>query len=658
VSITGEGVATYPAFAASTRRYGVTTTQVTGGTVTVTAATSDPDGRVLVNGRQVRRDSVRVTGLVEGDEVSVILVDSAGRSAYSFVYLPAGFPALQRMSPEAGGGPDPGLVMVTLGLWTQESAFYEAALDSNGVPAYVRSTTSSMDLKKQPNGNYSVARNTGDSRGAEIVELDSQFREVARHRTQGLHHTDGHDSLLLPDGSRYLMAYEPNDSTGVTDAVVQHISAAGAVLFEWNSQDHVDIAAETVEEGSPDYAHINSIDVMDDGDLLLSFRHLSSVFKVARTAHDGFEVGDVVWRLGGRASDFAFVDTLGQPDGGPCAQHTATELPGGDIMVFDNGAGSFNPLCADPADPSGPPVARVPSRIAVWNLDETTGMATMVKDHRVESRYAIFAGSAQPLPSGNTLVGWASSTAAVVSELDESGDIVWELRDVENPKYFSYRAFKTDVPDEIAPEVHVTAPSEGATYELGADVRPRFACTDRGGSNLTSCRAGSVDTSSVGTRSFEVTARDGAGNTTAVRQSYTVVLPGSRPDAMIRRAGTRRFTGRHQYAVRPRQLVEGVIRRDRGRQTALVRVRNEGSQADRYVARSTVSSRAMAVRLLLPDGLRTSPRLAPGEAWTFRVRVARRARTRDGQSVLVRLDLASKREGGGEDVVWFRARAR
>ncbi len=108
------------------------------------------------------------------------------------------------------------------------------------------------------------ARRRRRAGGADIVELDEQFREVASYRTVGLHHTDGHDSILLPDGSRYLMAYEPDASDpceeNVEDAIVQHVSASGQLLFEWNSNDHVDIPAETVVPTTDrDYAHINSV---------------------------------------------------------------------------------------------------------------------------------------------------------------------------------------------------------------------------------------------------------------------------------------------------------------------------------------------------------------------------------------------------------------
>jgi len=658
VAISGVGVGTYPEFSRQTSRYGITTSDQTAGSVTVTASTEDPHGRVFVNGALLRGERRVVEGLSGGDEVSVIVSDAAGTASYSFIYLPAGFPRLERVSAEAPGGPSPGHVMLTLALWTDPGPTFETAVDANGVPAYVHSTPNSMDLKLQPNGHYSVARGNGGPDGAAIVELDDQLREVARHRTVGLVHTDGHDSILLPDGSAYLLAYEPNDATGKTDAVIQHVAADGSVLFEWNSKDHVDIPAETVVGSNPDYAHVNSIDIMDDGDLLVSFRHFSSVFKIARRAHDGHVQGEVIWRLGGRASDFTFVDEHGQPaDSGPCAQHTATQLPDGRVMVFDNGAWNLNPLCPDPADVAGEPTARVPSRVAVWDLDEATGTATLVRDHRVRDRYAIFAGSAQPLSNGNTVVGWASARDAVVSELDREGRVVWELQDGGSPAYFTYRAFRTEVPDAIRPDI-VGGIRPGRTFELGERVRPTYSCTDRGGSNLQACQAGGIDTSSLGTRTFRVRAVDGAGNDTVVERSYAVVRPSRQPDAMIKRKGQRRYVGRSDLRVRPRQLVTSTITRERGQATAVVRVRNTGTRNDRYRVTARASSRVMGVRLHFPNGMRTSPRLAPGDTWRFTIRVTRKARTGDGRRLTEKVTVRSRHDGERTDTVWFRVRAR
>jgi hypothetical protein len=675
VSVSGVGVGTYPAFDPTVARYAVTTAPETGGTVTVSASTTDPQGTVLVNGQPAPGGQRTVTGLEPGDEVSVLITDAGGTVARSFVYLPAEFPELRRTTP-ADRLPlvEPGHVLLTLGRYVAPSPFFETAVDAHGVPAYVRSTARSMDLRRQPNGGYSVARGAGVG-GADIVELDAGFREVRRLRTRGLVHTDGHDAILLPDGSAYLLAYEPNPATGLTDAIIQHLDASGEVLFQWSSADHVDIAAETVVgENNPDYAHINSVEVMDDGDLLVSFRHLSSVFKIARTAHDGFDEGEVVWRLGGRASDFSFTDTAGWPDGGPCAQHTATQLPNGDVMVFDNGAWQLEALCIDPADVAGPPVPRTPTRIAQWSLDETEGAmsATMVKDFQVEAapgqgRYAIFAGSAQPLDNGNTVVGWASATQAVASELSPTGEVLWELVAPEDPKYFSYRAFKTVVPDAIDPDVQVSAPVDGADFVVGDTVVPDLECTDRGGSNLQSCAVTGLDTSTAGTRTMTVTARDGAGNETTVRRSYTVTaappVPGSTPSATPTPAPTpaaatyrsdlhlkavgQQWRGRDAHDVRRGQ----VARRSSTEQRSafVVRVQNDGTVTDRFLVRLRTRASVLAPRWAGRE--RRTVRLDPGESATFRLVILREPRQRRAAVTVVARSAA---EPASRDRVWAR----
>ena len=105
ISVTGTGVGTYPAFDPSISRYGVTTTAATGGTLTVTATTSDPAGVVTVNGRTAPGGTRTLTGLSQGDEVAVFITDSAGTARHSFVYLPPQFPTLERVTPDPAPGP-------------------------------------------------------------------------------------------------------------------------------------------------------------------------------------------------------------------------------------------------------------------------------------------------------------------------------------------------------------------------------------------------------------------------------------------------------------------------------------------------------------------------------------------------------------------------
>jgi hypothetical protein len=661
VEVVGSGAVTWPEFSPDVDRYAVRPDADGSVSLVVHASTSDPAGRVRVDGRPVRDGSATVEGVEAGDEISVIVDDAGGTAAYSFIVLPSEFPVLRRTTPLDPDVTD-GSVLLTLGKWLSPGSFFETAVDENGVPSYVHESPNSMDLRRQPNGRYSVAR--GVANGADIVELDEQFRELRRLRTTGLVHTDGHDAILNADGSAYLMAYEPNAATGLTDAVVQHVAPDGDVLFEWNSADHVDVTTETVVGSNPDYAHINSFEIMDDGDLLVSFRNLSSVFKIARHAHDGFAAGDVVWRLGGRASDFTITDTEGEPDGGPCAQHTATQLDDGNIMVFDNGAWNLNPLCIDPANPSGPPIARTPTRIAEWSINDTTMSAEMVKDFTVGDRYAIFAGSTQPLVGGNILVGWASSTQAVASELSPTGEVLWEIEAPESPRYFTYRAFKTQVPDAISPEVELAGP-DPLVLSVGDTEVPGLACADRGGSNLRSCEVTGLNTASPHSGTVTVVAADGAGNRTTVRRAYTVRGEEPAPTTPVPSATptTPTTAARHRPDLHVKVLrgswrgvdVHDVRRGQTARDASAsrrsvyrVRLRNDGTVADRFRVRLRTIADATAPRWVVHH--RRSIQLEPGEAVTFRLVLRRDGRRRAVTKIVVR----SVADPGARDRVWTR----
>jgi hypothetical protein len=206
VSIEGERAVTFPRFSQTVDRYAIRPGAGASGELVVRAATSDPAGTVRVNGRTVHGGVAVVDRLEPGDEISILIDDSAGSAAYSYIVLPSSFPILQRTTPgSAMTGEEK--VLLTLGKWIEAGPFFEAVVDENGVPAHVFQTANSMDFRKQPNGSFSVAR--GGANGADIVELDAQFREVRRLRTNGLVHTDGHDAILQPDGSAYLRPTSP-----------------------------------------------------------------------------------------------------------------------------------------------------------------------------------------------------------------------------------------------------------------------------------------------------------------------------------------------------------------------------------------------------------------------------------------------------------------
>ncbi len=657
ISVAGAGVGMYPAFEPAVERYGVTTTGATGGAVEVTATTSDPDGVVLVNGRAVTGPTL-VTGLGDGDEISVIIEDSDGRSVHSLVHLPARFPTLEVVEnrPETA----PGVVGLTLSEWNANSDHFETAVDRNGVPAYVqRVPGNSMDFKRQADGVLSVSRatSTPGRTGHGLHLLDDQLRSTSVHETEGLKNTDGHDSIVLPNGHIVLLSYEFDEATQLTDSVIQELDAAGNLLFEWNSADHLDIEAESTSGTSTsgpwrgDYAHINSVQVLPDGNFLASFRHTSSVMKIARSGGDGHQAGDVLWRLGGKLSDFKFVN---DPHAGPCAQHTAYMAENGNIVIFDNGSWAVNgtELCVDPDDPTGPSVDRPFTRITEYAIDEDAGTAELVWSYErtmpdalgnPTRLFAIFAGSGIRLPNGSTLVNWASEKRAMASELTAAGDVAWEVRDA-NPtiqaRFFSYRAFKFDLPDAIDPEVTLSLPGEGV-YAQGASVPVDWSCTDRGGSSLQACDIdgpdGLLDTSTTGEHTVTVIATDGAGNVTMRSRDYTVAKT-HQPDGFVRVAGSG-WVGKDVYGGwRDQRVVTKNFPRDRT-QVAKVRLQNDGVDTERFRVRSHASNADFKVRYVhggrnvtkkVTAGTWRTPAMEFGEKTTLKVWITRTKRADRG----------------------------
>ena len=660
----------YPAFDPAITRYAVYSGA--DGSVTVEVPGT---GSVWFNGVRDLDGTATLTA-APGDEIAVFLGEGTARRAYALYVLPAGFPTL---SATATGAPvQPGNIALTLDRYDRVSPLFEAIVDRQGVPVYTRQHGERvLDFKMAANGRFTLHRptRTPHRTGGALVELDDQFRELRRIETTGLVSTDDHDSLLLPDGSRWLLAYEPDLATGLVDSVIQHVDPSGQVLFEWSSEAH---AAETVTPDNADYSHINSIDVQPNGDVLASFRHLSSVFLIASEAHHGHQPGDVIWKLGGRDSDFDFPDG----DTGPCAQHAATLLPNGNVLLFDNGSSSFfGRLCVDQLDPDGPAVQRQSSRVVEFSLDGA--VASVERTYGAAERFAWFMGSAARTANGNVLIGWSADQRAIASETDASGSTIWNLVDErlgegaqDTNAFFSYRAALVPERDGFDPQVTLHGPPDGTTVALGAEVSVSYSCTDRGGSTLRTCEgpaSGRLDTSTAGPRTWSVTARDGAGRTTVTTRAYTVaaeaepipsgepppqstappttvpsppappiaVPPSARPDLAVRLHRSHAWIGAGEEWPTAQTAITSLRRAGLVREATL-RVTNAGSIAGRFLVRGrdVLGGGAVAVtyrvggkartRAVAGDGWR-SPVLSPGASVRVKIRIT--ARRTPGRSL-------------------------
>jgi hypothetical protein len=147
-----------------------------------------------------------------------------------------------------------------------------------------------------------------------------------------------------------------------------------------------------------DLDHPNSIDFDLDGQVIVSYRDLSSIVKVNRRTHE------FAWILGGTHNQFTF---LNDPLGGFDSQHCARILPDGHLLIFDNGW-THSPQA---------------SRAVEYALDTAAKTATMVWQYSANPPiFNDFTGSAQRLANGHTAVAFTQK--GIVDEVGADGTLL------------------------------------------------------------------------------------------------------------------------------------------------------------------------------------------------------------------------------------------
>ena len=85
--------------------------------------------------------------------------------------------------------------------------------------------------------------------------------------------------------------------------------------------------------------------------------------------------------------------------------------------------------------------------------------------------------------------------------------------------------------DATAPTISITSPADGATYQQGASIYASYSCSDSVDSSPqctgTVPNGSAIDTSTIGTKTFTVTARDSGGNTNGKMVTYYVTKSGN-----------------------------------------------------------------------------------------------------------------------------------
>ena len=304
-------------------------------------------------------------------------------------------------------------------------------VDDTGEPLWFLplGSTTAMDVRlQQYQGRTVLTWYEGTVLGAEggsWVIFDPTYHEVATVRAGRGRHGDLHDLQLTPEGTALITIYREIATPAVprlVTGIVQEVDVAtGRVLFEWRSNEHVDLdesyMPQVGQAGNVDYFHLNSIDVDTDGNLLLSARNTSTVYKVDR------KTGDVLWRLGGMKSDFA-VDAAASF----AYQHDVRRRPDGTITIFDNNAAV--------------PGARTLSRGIRIKLDMKKKRASLVSEYLAPTPRTTWAmGNVQQLDDGSMFVGWG--TDGSFTEIGPDGSIRFDARFADGS--VTYRAYRFDM---------------------------------------------------------------------------------------------------------------------------------------------------------------------------------------------------------------------
>ncbi len=156
---------------------------------------------------------------------------------------------------------------------------------------------------------------TKGSRTAGDVIANSAYQTIAVVRAGNGYQPDLHEFQITPQDTALITVYDAIDCNlsavggpregAVADTLMQEIDLrTGLVMYEWHSLDHVPLANSysspvTTNRGDPfDDFHINSVNVEQDGDLLIDSRNTWAAYDVDPTT------GQVRWELGGKHSSF------------------------------------------------------------------------------------------------------------------------------------------------------------------------------------------------------------------------------------------------------------------------------------------------------------------------------------------------------------------
>lgn len=271
--------------------------------------------------------------------------------------------------------------------------------------------------------------------------MDSTFKIIDSVQIKNGYKEDGHAFKILNNGHYIILGidevqtnlsayshFNKINQRGSSNAIVrygviQEQDKNKNVVFEWHSKNFYDIkhidSLYLNDISKINVPHINSIDVSQNGDLIISCRNFNEITKISKST------GNVLWRMGGKLNSFNFLNDSQKFQ----SQHAAVLLSDSDLILFDNGY--EQPLHASSAKEYLLNEGKLQAKL-IWKYVNNT------------QHFSIGLGNVQRLKNGYTLINYGiiKNTNLMFNVVDKNNNKVLEVTFADSLK--TYRTFHYD----------------------------------------------------------------------------------------------------------------------------------------------------------------------------------------------------------------------
>ena len=375
------------------------------------------------------------------DQAAVVqITDGIGvTQEYWIRCLPPDFPAISVTDHPLTGAPSAGWYLISDSIVPAGQSGFAMIVDAHGTPVwYRRAPVGVVDVDREAD-NVVVFSPQMPSTGGQF-EIDDLATDTSQFISAVNAPTDHHEYQKLPSGHRFLIADPPTPGidlaglggygpgTTVMDCLIQELDQSGALVWQWKATDHIDPAKESspffVTSGQTvvDVFHCNAVAVDGNGNLMVSARHMNSVFHISKSD------GTIDWKMGGsryNKDGARSIQIMNDPQTAFYGQHDARFQANGDISLFDDQTGM-------------PGVARG----VVYTFDMNAGTAQVAWQYLGSAGSAAM-GSFRRYPDGSSVIGWgmvSQGPARILTEVNATGQPLLELFFAAGQS--SYRALK------------------------------------------------------------------------------------------------------------------------------------------------------------------------------------------------------------------------